>query len=106
MPTHKDLLDIVKRYKKKKCPSHSTSVPRDSRGKPKPRYHSKNRLQKIINDFVMVPVAFPPPSGSKTKSPPKQKKKSRKPKSAIPKIDPINNFNNEPISRRLRPRKK
>ena len=105
MPTHKELLDIVKRYKKKKCPTHSTSVPRDERGKPKPRYHSKNRLQKIINDFVMVPVVFPPPSGSKEKRPSK-KKKSPKPKSSTPKADPKNKLNNEPIAKRLRQRKR
>lgn len=104
MPTHKELLDIVKRYKKKKCPTHSTSVPRDDRGRPRPRYHSKNRLQKIINDFLMIPVVFPPPSGSKKKSPSKENpsKKKKSPKSSTSKTNPINN---EPIAKRLRQRK-
>ena len=43
MSTHKEMLDIVKRYKKKMCPTHSTSTPRDSRGKLRPRYHSKSK---------------------------------------------------------------
>ena len=88
MPKHSELLNIIKRYKKKKCPSHST-------GKPKGHYFSKNKLQQIINNFSMIPVVFPPPSKSKSK------KRKKSPKKTAIRINSINNFN-EPIAKRTR----
>lgn len=92
MPTHNELLNIIKRYKKKKCPSHSTGFPLNPRGKPKGHYFSKNKLQQIINNFSMIPVVFPPP--------PSTSKSKKKKKKAI-RINSINNFN-EPIAKRTR----
>lgn len=92
MPKQSELLNIVKRYKKKKCPAHSTGFPLNSRGKPKGHYFSKNKLQKLINEFSMIPIVFPPPSS-------KSKQKKRK-------VSNRNNNNSQPVAKRTRSQRK
>lgn len=98
MPKHSELLNIVKRYKKKKCPTHSTGFPLNSRGKHKGHYFSKNQLQQIINKFSMIPVVFPPPSS-------KSKKKKKKPLTKNKSPNKKSN-NNQPVAKRTRSQRK
>lgn len=105
MVTKKELIQMIQKYKAKKCPSHSTSRPIPPSTRRSPRYLDKSRLQKLLNIYKMIPVVFPPPS-SKKKTPKKKTPQKKTPKKKVKSllVPSINSFT--PIAERVKRRRR